>query len=90
MQRKQSLHELITKIERICVGFDDHKQEIFNLVHALKMLFLYMQTDKKTVEEYMQNFKSLWDTVEAFGGFLGVHKGLVKGVLAMPGKMRDP
>jgi hypothetical protein len=25
-QRNQSLHELIQKIERICVGFDDHKQ----------------------------------------------------------------
>ncbi len=34
-QRNQSLHELIQKIERICVGFDDHKQEVFNLVQAL-------------------------------------------------------
>ena len=51
-QREQSLHELISKIERICVGFDDHKQEIFNLVQALKTLFLYTQTNKETVEEY--------------------------------------
>ncbi len=90
VQCKQSLHKLITKIERICVGFNDHKQEIFNLVQGLKMLFLYMQTDKQTVEEYSQNFKSLWDTVKAFGGSPRVHKGLVKGVLAMPGKARDP
>jgi hypothetical protein len=27
---------------------------------------------------------------EAFRGLLGVHKGLVKGVLAMLGKTRDP
>ena len=27
-QQKQSLHKLINKIERICVGFDDHKQEV--------------------------------------------------------------
>ena len=47
-QREQSLHELISKIERICVGFDDHKQEIFNLVQALKTLFLYTCTPRPT------------------------------------------
>ena len=36
IQRDQLLHKLISKIERICVGFDDHKQEVFNLVQALK------------------------------------------------------
>ena len=35
---EQSLHELITKIECICVGFDDHKQSVFNLVQSLKTL----------------------------------------------------
>ncbi len=90
MQREQLLHKLITKMERICMGFNDHNQEIFNLVQALKMLFLYMQMDKEMVEEYSQNVKSLWDMVEAFRGLSGVHKGLVKGVLAMPRKTRDP
>jgi hypothetical protein len=90
MQCKQLLHELITKIERICVGFDIHKQKIFNLVQVLKTLFLYLQTDKETVEEYSQIFKSLSDSVKALRGLPGVHKGLVKGVLAMPGKTRDP
>ena len=66
-QRNQSLHELIQKIERICVGFDDHKQEVFNLVQALKMLFLFTQGEKDTVDEYRRNFQSLWDMVEAFG-----------------------
>ena len=80
-QREQSLHKLISKIERICMGFDDHKQEIFNLVQALKTLFLYTQTNKETVEEYTQNFKSLWDTVEAFGGSPGLQQGLVEGLL---------
>jgi hypothetical protein len=45
-QKNQSLHELIGKIERICVGFDDHKHEVFNLVQALKTLFLYSQSDR--------------------------------------------
>ena len=53
------LHNLINKIERICVGFDDHKQEVFNLVQALKTLFLYTQTEKESVDEYTHNFKSL-------------------------------
>jgi hypothetical protein len=30
VQREQSLHKLISKIEWICVGFEDHKQGIFN------------------------------------------------------------
>ncbi len=78
IQKAQSLHELITKIEKMCVGFDDHKQEVFNLVQSLKTLFLYTQSDKETVEEYGRNFRSLWDTVEAFGGSRGVHEGLAK------------
>ncbi len=85
IQREQLLDELITKIERICVGYDSHKQEVFNLVQALKTLFLYMQTDRETVEEYGQNFRSFWDMVEAFGGSPGVHKGLVAGILKEPG-----
>jgi hypothetical protein len=35
IQKAQSLHKLILKIEKICVGFDDHKQEVFNLVQSL-------------------------------------------------------
>jgi hypothetical protein len=34
------------------------------------------------VEEYGRNFRSLWDTVEAFGGSPGVHEGLVRGILS--------
>ncbi len=76
------LHELIQKIEQVCMGFDDHKQEVFNLVQALKMPFLYTQGEKDTVEKFRCNFRSLWETVEAFGGSPGVHKGLVNGMLS--------
>ncbi len=82
IQKAQSLHELIAKIEKMCVEFDNHKLEVFNLVQSLKTLFLYMQSDKETVEEYGCNFRSLWDTVEAFGGSPGVHEGLVHGILS--------
>ncbi len=68
VQSEQSLHELIRRIEKKCVGFDDHKQSVFNLVQSLKMLFLYSQSEKETMEDYSRNFRSLWDTVEAFGG----------------------
>ena len=68
IQKSQSLHDLVNKIERICVGFNDHKQEVFNLVQALNTLFLYTQTNKETVEQYGRNFCALWETVEAFGG----------------------
>jgi hypothetical protein len=52
IQQEQSLHELFTKIKKICVGFEDHKQAEFNLVQSLKTLFLYTQSKKETVEEY--------------------------------------
>jgi hypothetical protein len=77
VQAMQALDELIKGIKKICVGFDDHKQSVFNLVQSLKTLFLYTQSEKETVEEYVRNFKSLWDTVEAFGGSPGIHRGLV-------------
>ncbi len=85
VQREQLLHNLINKIERICVGFDDHKQKVFNLVQALKTLFLYTQTEKESIDEYTRNFKSVWDTVEAFGGSPGIQHGPVKGLLVPPG-----
>ncbi len=59
VQSDQSLHELIRRIEKICVGLDDHKQSVFNLVQSLKTLFLYSQSEKDTVEEYTRNFQSL-------------------------------
>jgi hypothetical protein len=77
IQKEQSLHNLITKIKQICVGFDDHKQESFSLVQALKTLFLYTQGEKESVDEYACNFKSLWDMVEAFRGTPGMQKGLI-------------
>ena len=76
-QKKQSIHELIQKIEQICMGFDNHKQKVFNLVQALKMLFLHTQSKKEMVKDYGRNFRSLWDTVEAFGGSPRIHKGIV-------------
>ncbi len=73
IQSKQSLHKLIQKIKRIFVGFDGHKQEVFNLVQALKMLSLYTQNEKHRVKEYGRSFRSLWDTMEVFGRSPGIH-----------------
>jgi hypothetical protein len=53
-------------------GFDDHKQEVFDLVQVLKMLFLNNQNKKHGVKEYRRNFHSLWDTVEAFDRSPGI------------------
>ena len=55
----------------------------------MKTLYLYIQGEKESVEEYGRNFKSLWDSVEAFGGSPGVHKGLVEGILKDPGRVRN-
>jgi hypothetical protein len=45
--KNQSLYDLIQKIECICMGFDGHKQEVFILVQALKVQFLYSQSKKR-------------------------------------------
>ena len=76
VEQEQSLHDLISQVERICVGFNDHKQDVFNLVQALKTLFLYTQGNEESIQEYGHNFRSMWDMVEAFGGSPGIHKGL--------------
>ena len=55
----------------------------------MKTLYLYTQGEKESIEEYGRNFKSLWDTVEAFGGSPGVHNGLVEGILKDPGRVRN-
>ncbi len=34
--------------------------------------------EKEPVKEYGRNLKSLWDTVEAFGGSPGLHKGMME------------
>ena len=61
------------------MGFDDHKQLVFNLVQSLKMLFMYAaQSDKESIDDYARNFQHLWDTMEAFRGSSGTHKGLVR------------
>ena len=58
---------------------------VFNLVQSLKTLFLHTQSEKELVEEYARNFRSLWDTVEAFGGSPGIHQGLVNAELKRKG-----
>ncbi len=78
IQKEQCLHSLIQKIKHICVGFDGHKQDVFNLVQALKALFLYTPLEKELVEEYGRNLKCLWDMVEVFRGFPGLHKGMME------------
>jgi hypothetical protein len=50
----------------------------------LKLLFLYTQNEKHSVEEYGRNFRSLWDTVEAFRGSPGVHRVMNDAMLLNP------
>ena len=71
------------------MGFDDHKQEVFNLVQALKTLFLYSQTDKETMEQYGRNFRALWEMVEAFGGSPGIHQGMINEMLKDPTRVAN-
>ena len=71
------------------MGFDDHKQVVFSLVQALKTLFLYLQSNKETVEQYGRNFRALWETVEAFGGSPGIHQGMIEAMLKDPTRVAN-
>ncbi len=62
--------------------FDDYKQVVLNLVQSLKTLFLYMQSEKDMVEEYGQNFCSLWESAEAFRGLMRIRKGMMESLLS--------
>ena len=59
VEANKSLHELILKIERICVGFEDHKQEVYHLVQTMEIIFLYTQTEKELMEDYSRILTSL-------------------------------
>jgi hypothetical protein len=63
------------------MGFNDHKQEVFNLVQSLRTLFQCTQSKRETVEEYGRNFQSLWETAEAFEGLPGIHKGMMDSLM---------
>ena len=84
IQRDQLLHNLINKIERTCIGFDNHKQEVFHLVQALKAFFLYSQNDKESMEQYGRNFRAFWETVKVFGGSPEIHQGMIDVLLKDP------
>ena len=72
------------------MGFDDHKQEVFTLGQTIRALVLYTQSEKETVEEYGRNLKSFWDTVKAFGGTPGLHRGMMEALARDPKKVADP
>jgi hypothetical protein len=52
-----------------------------NRTSSTSFLYLYTQSDKESMQEYGRNFRSLWVTVEAFGGTPGIHKGLTDALL---------
>ena len=77
VERDQSTHQLFGRIERIATGFEEHKQETYNLVQSMRRLYLHMQGENESVADYVCHHKALWRTAEAFGASPGLHTGLV-------------
>jgi hypothetical protein len=50
-------------------------------------MFLYLQSDKETIEQYGRNFCVFWDTVEAFRGYPRIHKGMIEALLKNPAQV---
>jgi hypothetical protein len=76
IDRQKQVHRLIQVIQRVCMGFEDHRQGVYGMVQAMQKLFLHMQ-EKEFVSDYIRNFQGLWTTTETFGGSPGVHEELV-------------
>jgi hypothetical protein len=60
MQKEQSLHELIQKIERVCMGFDDHKHEVLTWFKCSRC-YSCTRKEKRTP------WRNLGATSEVFG-----------------------
>ena len=41
------------------------------------------------MEQYGQNFRALWETVEAFGGSPGIHQGMIEAMLKDPTRVTN-
>ena len=74
----QSLHDLTNAIQKICVGHEDTNQDMYNVVQACKNMFLFRQEDGTSTKDYLRNFKSYWDTCEAYKAKPAYHPQLVK------------
>ncbi len=64
VQATQALDKLIKRIKKICVGFDNHKQSVFNLVQSLKTLFLYTSRRRRL----SRNTRGIKESVGHGGG----------------------
>ena len=78
IEANQSLHNLINTIQKNCVGHDDTNQDMYNVVQACKNIFLFWKEDRTSTEDYLQDFKSYWDTCEAYKAEPAHHPQIVK------------
>ena len=74
----QSLHLLIKAIQKICVDHNDTNQDMYNVVQACKHMFLFQQDNDTPTEDYIRDFKSYWDTCEAYQAEPANHPKLIK------------
>lgn len=76
IERDQTTYNLIMRIRRITIGFEEHKQGTYNLIQSKRRLLTvptysmsHIQEEKESVVDYVRS------TVEAFGVTLGLHMG---------------
>eukprot|EP00956_Cyclotella_meneghiniana_P028544 scaffold66757_cov136-Cyclotella_meneghiniana.AAC.1 len=68
---------LIQRMKRVCCGFEAHKQPVHALVQSMKVLTTHIQQNE-TNEQYKEEFESIWEIVEQFGGSLTNHPELIE------------
>ena len=68
---------LVQRIRRVCCGFDAHKQPVYSLVQAIKMLTTHIQKGESN-EKYKESIEALFNIIEQFGGSLTNHPVLIE------------
>ena len=74
----QSVQDLMKAIQKICVGHGETNQDMYNIVQGCKNMFLFRQDDGMSTEDYVRDFKSYWDTHEAYKADPAFHPKLAK------------
>mmetsp|Transcript_1121 Transcript_1121/g.2410 ORF Transcript_1121/g.2410 Transcript_1121/m.2410 type:complete len:630 (-) Transcript_1121:237-2126(-) len=82
IDENSEVHHLITLIQRVCTGFEEHRAQTYGIVEAMFQLHCYVQEYNQSVSKYIKNHKALWEASEAFGASPGFHDGLAMQWLA--------
>jgi hypothetical protein len=82
MQVNKDPVTLLQVIKGLTFKFDNEKEYEMSLVKAIDKLYQTYQTKDLSNIQYLEKFNNLINVIEHYGGTIGVHKKITKGILA--------